>query len=216
MKGLCDMWEPFRFLLFSTIETFAAFVLMLTIFRVRALDYVWQALCLSLLMNFQSLYLREATSLSFFAPTINIILYTLLITTVVRMPIIWSTIISITGTFLYTVFQALIIVALYGRLTPDMQSSADGSLIQAVTSAWVFAISWFLYKFKIGFSADYEALRFKWEHVLVVILIIGTLAGCAFMFYYNDFLLSFIFMLLATIMFLYYSVKTERDFYKKH
>lgn len=215
MKGLCVMWEPIRFLLFSIVETFAAFVLMLTIFRVRALDYVWPALFIGLIMNLQSFILREETSLAFFAPTINIILFTLLITTVVRMPIIWAAIISITGIFLYTLFQAAIILMLFGTLTTEMQTSAEGSLAQAVTSAWVLAISWFLYKFKIGFTADYENLRFKWEYVLVIILIIGVLAACAFMFYVNNFFLSILFIALASAMFLYYALKTERDYYKK-
>ncbi|WP_226003148.1 hypothetical protein [Paenibacillus sp. BJ-4] len=209
------MWEPIRFLLFSSVETFAAFVLMLTVFRIRALDYVWPALFIGLIMNLQSLVLREEISLSFFAPTINIILFTLLITTVVRMPIIWAAIISMTGTFLYTLFQAVIIVMLFGTLTTEMQSSAEGSLAQAVTSAWVLAVSWFLYKFKIGFKANYENLRFRWEHTLVVVLIIGLLAACTFMFYFNDFLLSILFIALASAMFLYYAFKTERDYYKK-
>ncbi|WP_342414573.1 hypothetical protein NST83_13435 [Paenibacillus sp. FSL R10-2782] len=209
------MWEPIRFLLFSNVETFAAFVLMLTIFRIRALDFVWPALFIGLIMNLQSLVLREETSLSFFAPTINIILFTLLITTVVRMPIIWSAIISITGTFLYTLFQAIIIVMIFGTLTSDMETSPEGSLAQAVTSAWVLAISWLLYKFKIGFTADYESLRFRWEHVLVVILIIGVLAASTFMFYVNNFPLSILFIALASGMFLYYALKTERDYYKK-
>ncbi|ALP39273.1 hypothetical protein ASL14_25635 (plasmid) [Paenibacillus sp. IHB B 3084] len=215
MKGICVMWEPIRFLLFSTIETFAAFVLMLTIFRLRALDYIWPALFIGLIMNFQSFILREETSLSFFAPTINIILFIFLITTVVNIPVIWSAIISITGTFLYTLFQAVIIVMLFGTLTTEMQTSAEGSLAQAVTSAWVLAISWFLYKFNIGFAADYENLRFRWEHVLVIFLIIGVLAACTFMFYFNNFPLSILFIALASGMFLYYALKTEREYYKK-
>ncbi|WP_025716071.1 hypothetical protein [Paenibacillus sp. 1-18] len=209
------MWEPIRFLLFSNVETFAAFVLMLTVFRIRALDYVWPALFIGLIMNLQSLVLREEISLSFFAPTINIVLFTLLITTVVRMPIIWAAIISMTGTFLYTLFQAVIIVMLFGTLTTEMQSSAEGSLAQAVTSAWVLAVSWFLYKFKIGFTANYENLRFRWEHIFVVVLIIGLLAACTFMFYFNDFFLSILFIALASAMFLYFAFKTERDYYKK-
>jgi hypothetical protein len=96
-----------------------------------------------------------------------------------------------------------------------MQTSAEGSLAQAVTSAWVLAISWFLYKFKIGFTADYENLRFRWEHVLVVILIVGVLASCTFMFYFNNFFLSILFIALASAMFLYYALRTEREYYKK-
>lgn len=56
---------------------------------------------------------------------------------------------------------------------------------------------------------------FKWEYVLVIILIIGVLAACAFMFYVNNFFLSILFIALASAMFLYYALKTERDYYKK-
>ncbi|MFB5761072.1 hypothetical protein [Paenibacillus medicaginis] len=207
------MLEAVRFLFFSTIETISAFVLMLSIFRLKASYFIWPALFVSLMMNLQSFYLREATSLSFLAFTINTLLFILLLATVVRIPIIWASIISITGTFLYTVIQGIIILLLFGTMTPDMQTSSTGSLIQAITSAWVLTICWLLHKFKIGFTADFENLRFKWEHGLVITLIIAVLAICAYLFYINDFPLTIIFLAITSTVFLYYAVKKERDYY---
>lgn len=212
MKGICVMWEPIRFLLFSTVETMAALTLMLSIFRLKAVKYVLPALFIGLVMNLQSYILREEMSLSYLAPAISTLLYILLITTVVRVPILWAAIISITGTFLYTLVQAIMIGLFFGGVdTADLQNSAEGSLLQAITSASVFAISFVLLKFKIGFIADFERLRLKWEHVLVIFFIVGSLMASTFMFYYNDLFLMILYVSMAAGLFLYYALKKERE-----
>ncbi|MEC0181543.1 hypothetical protein P4H61_08530 [Paenibacillus peoriae] len=206
------MWEPIRFLLFSTVETMAAFTLMLSIFRLKALEYVWPALFISIVMNLQSYILREEMSLSYLAPAISTLLYVLLITTVVRVPILWAAIISITGTFLYTLVQAIMIGLFFRAVaTADLQNSAQGSLVQAITSAWVFVISFVLLKLKIGFTADFERLRIKWEQVLVIVFIVGSLMASTFMFYYNDLFLMILYLSMAAGLFLYYALKKEKE-----
>jgi hypothetical protein len=206
------MWEPIRFLLFSTAEAMAAFFLMTAMFRLKGVDYTWQALFVSLLMNLQSYMLREETSLSYLAPVVNILLFTFLLATVVKVPIMWSAIISIAGVFLYGAAQAILLVTLFkGIDSSQLQNSSQGALLQAFTSAIVFTLSWFLYRFRIGFTFDFDKLRLKWEHVIVVVLVLMALAVAAFIMYVNDLALIIIYFAMAAGMFLYYALKKERD-----
>lgn len=206
------MWEPIRFLLFSTAEAMAAFFLMTAMFRLKGIDYAWQALFISLIMNLQSYMFREETSLSYIAPIVNILLFTFLLTTVVKVPILWSSIISIAGVFLYGAVQAVLLVTAFKGLdSTHLQNSSQGTLLQALTSALVFLLSWFLYRFRIGFTFDFEKLRMKWEHTIVAILIVMSLAAAAFVMYAADLVLITIYFALAAGMFLYYALKKERE-----
>ncbi|MDQ0496364.1 hypothetical protein [Paenibacillus brasilensis] len=206
------MWEPIRFLLFSTMESYAAFALMLSIFRLKAIDYAWQAIIIMFIISAQSYVLREELSLAVFVPIISMLLYIFLITTVVKVPILWSSIITIIGFSIYGVMQSIILKILFQNVpTEQFQGSAQGALLQAITSAVVLLLSWVLYKFGIGFMADFERLRFKWEHFIVSGLIAFSLIAVTIMLYYNDVWLNIVFFALASGMFLYYAFKKEDE-----
>lgn len=198
-------------MLFSTAEAMAAFFLMTAIFRLKGIDHAWQALFVSLIMNLQSYMIREETSLSYLAPIVNILLFTFLLATVVKVPILWSSIISIAGVFLYGAVQAILLVTVFKGDSTNLQNSSQGALLQALTSALVFLLSWFLYRFRIGFTFDFEKLRMKWEHTIVAILIVMSLAAAAFVMYAADLGLIIIYFALAAGMFLYYALKKERE-----
>ncbi|PAF31844.1 hypothetical protein [Paenibacillus sp. 7516] len=206
------MWEPIRFLLFSTLESMSAFALMLAIFRLKVKDYIWPGLFLSLIMNLQSYLLREEASMASLAPAINTLLFILLITTVVKVPVMWSAIISILGTFSYTVIQtAILLVFFRGVDTASLANSIEGSALQAVSSIVALGLTYFLLKFKIGFTADFEKFRFKWEHIGVLVFIIFSLLASTFMFYLNNQMLVILHMALAAGLFLYYAIWKERE-----
>lgn len=85
-----------------------------------------------LLMDLQSFYLREDLQTPAFVPLINILLFTLLLATVMKIPLVWSGIISVTGYFLYVLLQVLIVQLSFGvlavselQLHPERLLSAD-------------------------------------------------------------------------------------------
>ncbi|NUU74787.1 hypothetical protein [Paenibacillus xylanilyticus] len=206
------MWEPVRFLLFSTLETMSAFALMLAIFRLKVKNYIWPGLFVSLLMNLQSYLMREEASMSALAPAISTVLFILLITTVVKVPVMWSSIIAILGTFSYTVVQTAIMLLFFrGVPTESLATSVEGSALQAASSVVALGVTYFLLKFKIGFAADFEKFRFKWEHVGVVAFIIFSLLASTMMFYLNNMLLVIVHMVLAVGLFLYYAIRKEKE-----
>lgn len=208
------MWEPTRFLLFSTLETMSAFALMLATFRIKVKNYIWPGLFVSLLMNLQSYLMREEASMAALAPALSTILFILLITTVVKVPVMWSSIIAILGTFSYTVVQTIILFVFFqGVDTSTLATSVEGSALQAVTSIVALGVTYFLLKFKIGFTADFEKFRFKWEHIGVVAFVVFSLLASTLMFYINNMFLVIVHMALAVGMILYYAIRKEREEY---
>lgn len=205
------VWEAVRFLFFSNIEAFAVFTIMLSIFRLKSWHYFWPAMFVFLAMNLQSYFLREALNLSFLVPAITIIVYILLIATIVRVPILWAGIISVTGMFLYTLLQLIVIMALFGDLNEDMQFSIKGTVVQIVTSLWTLFISWLLNKFKIGFDAEFERFRLKWEHIIVIVFILVALTASAVVMFVNNMLYIMLFLIIVSAMFLYYALRKERE-----
>lgn len=208
------MWEPTRFLLFSTLETMSAFALMLAIFRIKVKNYIWPGLFVSLLMNLQSYLMREEASMAALAPALSTILFILLITTVVKVPVMWSSIIAILGTFSYTVVQTIILFVFFqGVDTSTLATSVEGSALQTVTSVVALGVTYFLLKFKIGFTADFEKFRFKWEHIGVVAFVVFSLLASTLMFYINNMFLVIVHMALAVGLILYYAIRKEREEY---
>ncbi|WP_337033174.1 hypothetical protein [Paenibacillus illinoisensis] len=206
------MWEPVRFLLFSSIETMSAFTLMLAAFRIKVKDFFWSGLFVSLFMNLQSYLLRGETNLAAFAPAISTMIFAFLLVVVVKIPAMWAALIAVLGTFVYTVIQFVILKTLFAGVdTTTLSSSIEGSLLQLVSSMVVFGISYFLLKFKIGFTSEFDNFTLQWANIGVVVLIVLGLLGSTLMFYLNDLFLLTIHMAIVAILFLYYAIKKERE-----
>jgi len=206
------MWEPARFLLFSSIETMSAFALMLAIVRIKVKDYIWPGLFMSLLMNLQSYLLRSETSVAALSQGISIILFALLLITVVKIPALWSFGLSLVVTFIYTIIQFTMLKTLFaGVNTSTLSTSWEGSALQLTTSIVVIGVTYFLLKFKIGFTREFDKFRFYWLHISMMCLLVCALIGSMIMFYMNDLNLLILHMIVMTGMLLYYAVKKERE-----
>lgn len=199
----------------GSLETLAVFMLMLAIFRLGLKYYIWPGLFIGLLMNFISLLLRKELSMPFLMPTISTVFYILLLNTVVRVPLIWASIIAVIGMFLYTGFQGIVILTVVGTNPFEIAPTGLGIEIQLICIAVTFLVVFILDKFKIGFIADFDNLRFKWEHVLVAIFILAALMACTVVMFFNNLLLIVLFLALAAAMFLYYAIIKEREEFDK-
>ncbi|AIQ29402.1 hypothetical protein P40081_15540 [Paenibacillus sp. FSL P4-0081] len=206
-------WEPILFIVFSTIETFAVYYVMMSIYRLKPMEFIWEALFTILLMDLQSFVLREELSLSPLVPLINIFLFTLLLKTVVRVPIIWSIIISITGYFLMVLIQVGIVNLSFGLLTVDEihASPVRGYLLQVLSGVIGIAILKIYNFFGGGFDFEFEKLKFKSETVIVYLMIIGTLLSSAILLSRNNSFLDVIFISIAVLFFLFYATRKEKE-----
>ncbi|WP_410514993.1 hypothetical protein PaeBR_11725 [Paenibacillus sp. BR2-3] len=205
-------WEPVGFIFFSTIEGVAVFSLMMSIYRMKATEFIWYALFVILLMNLQSFVLREELSLAFLVPIINMLLFIFLLTTVMRISLVWSSIITISGYFAFVVIQSLTFKILFWNLTlAEVQGDVvKGYMLQSTSGLFGILLAWLLYKFGVGFAADFEKLRFKFEHVMVIGSIIMTLIMAAVFFFYNDIWLNVSYFTVAVLFFLYYALRKEK------
>ncbi|WP_322905188.1 hypothetical protein [Paenibacillus campi] len=209
------MLDIVRFLFFSSVEYYALFFLMLSIFRLKILDQGWMPAFIFLIMSVVSYLLRSELHLYYIVPTLGIIVYLLILVTITRLPFIWAIVVSIVGTGIYMFLQAIIIMALFGNFSSDMQYSSTGSLIQVITSITAVGIAYTLSFFKIGFIAYFEKLRFKFElFFILAIILISMIVVCVLMYQNNLLHIGLFFILLAGIFF-YYSLRNERKAFRK-
>lgn len=205
------MLEAIRFISFSSIETFAAFTLMLAIFRLNSLHFFWQSSFIFLVFSMISYLLRDANEMSYLVPALCLVMYILIIKIFVGVPILWSAIIGFSGWLIYIIVQALVILVMFGSFTPDMQFSGIGSIIQAVSSLFAFGIAAFLHRFHIGFIADFERLRFRFEDISVLIFTCVALVGAVTLVYRNNLEHVIVFFMIMAGIFIYYSIMKERE-----
>lgn len=200
--------EVARFLLFSSLESVAAYFLMLKLFRFRPTEYLWPAVAIFLLMAAQSYLLRAEFNLSYVAPVTNLVSFTLLIALTVSVPIVWSAIISAIGFFAYAAIQTMLVATMFGSFDESMQYTSEGSTLQAASSFVAFVIVYVLHLFKFGFTAEFERLRFRGEGMLVIVLILLLITAAAFTMYNTLHVL--ILLIVAAGIFLYYAIMQEK------
>lgn len=201
--------EALGFMFFSTVETFSMYVFIMSVFRYKVTDYIWQALIVILLANVQSFILRNELSVPYLAPLITILIFIFLFTTVVKIPVIWSAIMTIIGYVFYALVQTVYVSFLFGSVREAQSTDWNGYMLQLISAVTVYLISWVLYKFGLGFSFDMEKLRLKFEHILVLSLIVICWALISVILFYNHIWLNVLFFAASFAVFIYYAIKKE-------
>ncbi|CAH1054044.1 hypothetical protein [Paenibacillus pseudetheri] len=203
--------ESFNFMFFSTIEVFAWCALSMSIFRFKVTDYLWQALVVILIMNLQSFVLRNELSLAYLAPLINILFFTLLYSTIVKISLIGSFSITIVGLAGFGIVQAVLALVFFGSIDAAQSNLVYGYILQATTAIIVIPLSWFLYRFGYGFSFDFDKFRLKFEQVAVVTTILFFLIAITAVLYVNETWIAIFFFIASLLFFLRYAMRKERE-----
>lgn len=201
--------ESAGFIFFSTIEGIGLFILMLSIFRLKVTDFLWQALFIILLMSLQSFVMRHEFELSYVVPLINLVLFSLLLATVWKVPVLWSVIVSISGYFAFGFIQSLIVLSLFGSLEAPVTIDINIYAAQTITGFITSLLGYILNKFGIGFTFDFEKLRFQREHLIVASSVISFLIIFTIILYKNEVWLNIIFTAIGMMFLLYYAVRKE-------
>ncbi|WP_019909608.1 hypothetical protein [Paenibacillus sp. HW567] len=203
-------WEPAGFMFFSTIEGVGIFAMMMSFFRLKATDYTWPALFIILLMNLQSFVLRNDLNLSFLVPIINIMLFIFLLTVVIRIPIIWSSIIAIFGYLAFSIIQVLLVLLFFGSISHSQTSVINEYGGQFISGSTSIFLAWFCFKLGIGFTFDFERLRLRWEGTLVALLIVIFFLLFSLIMYKNEIGWYIFFFISAFAFLMYYSIRKEK------
>ncbi len=211
---MLDVLDFLGYMIFSTIEGFAVYALILYTFRYDLKRFFWHALLMIELVNLQSFITREEFSLSYISPIISLVTIMLFLTTIARIPIIWSMIISALGYISFALLQSIIVLASFGFLSiHEVQTvTYKGYLLQTITGITGTYIGYKVFKLGYGFTFEFEKQqRYKWEKPFIISLIIVFFISVGSMLYFRDFYLNCILLIVLLVIFLYYSIRKERE-----
>jgi len=202
--------EFILFMLFSSLESLALVIVVLTMFRFKLSECWGHAVFVVLIMALQSFFFR-VESLDNLVPFVNSIIIALLLTSVLSVPIQWGLFAAIGGYMTSVILQAIIIQISFGAFALETikDSPWRGYLLQFIFSAIAIWLSKYLYSRGIGFSFDFEKKRFKWERAIVISLIVITLAVFGIILYIQNVLVVLVVMSIAMAFFLTLMVKKE-------
>lgn len=186
--------------------------MILYLFRMDFSRYITRALPVIILVNVQSYFLR-GDELSFLAPiTALFFLPSSFFFFIVRIPVIWSMILGITGYLAYALLQSVIVATSFGFLSIDNVQTMPvrGYLLQTLTSAIALYVSWKFYRKGYGFTFEFDKLRFKWEKIAVLCFIITLLLGLIYLMYTKQIIFILISFIIFLAVLLYYSMRKEK------
>lgn len=203
-------WEPVLYILFSALETFAVYCLIMTLFRYKIRDFFWEALVTGLLINLQSYVMRNEFSLAYLVPIITIFIFVVFFKIFVRIPLIWSLVATVLGYVIYALIQTGFANLLFGSIAAIADSKFNGYLLQCSSGGVTILASLFLYKIGMGFKFNFEKLRFRFEDIIMIAMIMFFLISVSIVFYYNDMFVNIVFFVCVMAFLLYYAIRKEQ------
>ncbi|MBW4085811.1 hypothetical protein [Paenibacillus sp. S150] len=155
--------------------------------------------------------MRNEFSLAYLVPLITILLFAVFFKVVVKIPLIWSVVVTVLGYVAYAFLQTALAKLLFGSIAAAQGNASNGYLLQFASGFITILLSIWLYKIGWGFKFDFERLRFKFEDVLMILLIIFFLIFVSVIFYYNDLFVNILFFAAVTVFLLYYAIRKEAE-----
>ena len=198
---------------FSMIEGLAVYTLILSIFRVPIIRFLWPIVLMVTVTNLQSFFIRDELQLTAISPIINVIITILFLAIFIRIPVVWSIVMTITGYISFALVQTLIVLLSNGYLSLNQIQNVSwkGYQLQLITGVVGMAVGWLLYKFGFGFSFQFEKLRFKWERFFIIIFLVCFLIGLVVVMYFKAIFTNFLIFAVALFIFLSYSLRKDQS-----
>ncbi|WP_438494977.1 hypothetical protein [Paenibacillus sp. IHBB 3054] len=163
-----------------------------------------------LLVNLQSYVMRSEFSLAYLVPLITIFIFVCFFTVIVKIPIIWSVVVTVMGYVIYALLQTGLAKLLIGSIEAAQDDLSKGYLLQFSSGFITILLSIWLYKIGWGFKFDFERLRFRFEDILMITLITMFLVFVSVVFYYNELFVNILFFSTVMLFLLYYAIRRER------
>ena len=202
------------FILFSTIEVMSYCILMLCFFRFEYRRYILEIVLSCILFSVLSYAMRIGLDLSDFFPIVNIVFYSFFAFSVLRVPPIWSIIMSRTTIIAFFIVQTLLMVLLIavGAITMEGVENyqSDAYILQAATALVVFIASVYLYNKGYGFTFSFNKFRWRSENTWMLALMFVTYGLFLVLFFQKD---VFYGIIVETVLFAFLmllSIRKER------
>ncbi|MBM7563811.1 hypothetical protein [Paenibacillus sacheonensis] len=200
------------FMFFSTLEGISLYTLALYCFRVNFERYFWHSILIIELINYQNYLTRHFNVEDAFAvaPIVNLVITMLFFKTIVRVPLIWSIFMTLTGFAFFMAIQTIIVYSVFGGVSHMQDKEIYGYFVQLLTGAICYGGSRFLYLKGYGFTFDLEKLRLWGEGMIVTLLIVILIVGFIYLIFQQNLFWNLVGSLAGLFIFLYYSVRREK------
>lgn len=204
------------FMLFSSVEGIAIFSIMLYAFRIRFVEYYKLAVVFSILMSAISYGMREQLQLESLTPLILLFVYILFFVTAARIPLLWSTLISIFGYITFIVVQTLLIFIFQSIGIVSLDDikrlyTFDTYFIQSIELLLILPSMKLLFEKGYGFTFNFDRFHHPKELTLVIsTLVLGILFIGSALFLFGFYWVTLISM--VTLLFiLYLALRKEKE-----
>ncbi|WP_211747493.1 hypothetical protein [Paenibacillus sp. Marseille-Q4541] len=200
--------EFLGFMFFSAVETLALFSLIMSLFRLKMTDHIGRALIVITLINLQSFLLRNELDVPFLVPVITLLMIVLFFNIIVKIPMLWSLFCTVLSYVIFAVIQSLLLVVIFGSIETATETAFNGYLLQMVSGAVLILISWIMYKQHFGFKPEkYDRLKIKFEHTVVMTLMILFLILISIIFYMNQIWFNIVFFVMNLGYFFFFAIQ---------
>ncbi|MBD2865801.1 hypothetical protein [Paenibacillus oceani] len=208
--------EVMRFLLFSSLEWLALFILTFAMFKFPYRGFWGQIILCSVLLSFLSYVLFDVLHLRPLAPIIQLPLVIICTWQVFRVHLFYAALMTTYGYNGYAFIQILFIVVMKGAgLTfQELISTPYFSILQNATIVVTLLIGWFVHKRRLGFSfiPDFELVRVKFRGInlwLLVLIILGNIQFATYSFLATKSTEAFLVSTIVLMLLLYFARKKE-------
>jgi hypothetical protein len=204
--------EFILFMVFSIFESFAFFSLMFALYRIKINQYYWPILFISIISNVLSFVMRKEANLTDFVPLALLALLIMFMIVVVRIPIFWAFVVTLTGYFSLFILQTILMLLSFGYLSPQqLQLYAwKGYLLQLITSGIGYTLGKYLYSRGLGFAFMFERLQLRLGTLGLVIMIVLITAAFGTILFINNLYVAVIILFFGLAFLLYYALRKER------
>lgn len=173
--------EVIRFLLFSSLEWFALFVLTFAMFKFPYRGYWGQLILCSVLLSFISYVLFDALNMRPIAPIIQLPLVILCTWQIFRVHLFYAAIMTTFSYNCYAFLQSLYIVIMkgFGLSFEEVVSTPYSYILQPLTIGSTVLLGWIIYKRRVGFTfvPDFEHIRVKLRGINLWLLLLVVLGN---------------------------------------
>lgn len=202
------------FFIFSTFESASIFALTFYLFRFGVKPYLKEILFASLMITSISYSVRIELELPTIFPFISILIYAFFIYLILRVPYIWSLIMSGICFILFAVLQTsllfLFIVLDLIEFNRVVNYEIDGFLLQTISSVINLFAGYFLYHKGYGFTFSFNSFRWKNENIVIITTIFISYIYLTAQLVSKNWALGILIGIFLLVLLLYFTFRKER------
>jgi hypothetical protein len=161
------------FVVFSALETWSIFAISFTLFRFNILKYILQIIPISVLMALLNYAIWHEFDDDSWITITGLVLFTVFIFYTLRISLVGSLIVALTGNGTVILIQTAFLYALQlTGITTAAEVQAGGSgyyILSAVSSCAILLLSWLLYRLGYGFSFPLNQFKMQRENMLILV-----------------------------------------------